>query len=163
MPSPRHHVFKDTAGAARALSCGVPNRDSNETKFLQEAPDMIDDYQRRSSRRGSAGQGAWKLCGSSKRRSNQLTKDTAAATHAQSWGVPDRVKRSPLSTTSAPPVKNEMNPRILLPTALSVTPKNSTELMGERHAASETLSGLSLSVCLLCLCFVFFESAWSAC
>ena len=47
-------LVRDTAGATHALSCGVPDRGSNEAKSLQEAHDMIDDFQKRNSRRGSA-------------------------------------------------------------------------------------------------------------
>ena len=44
-------LVTDTAGASHALSCGVPDRGSNEAKYLQEARDIIDDSQRRNSRR----------------------------------------------------------------------------------------------------------------
>ena len=46
-------VVKDTASATHALSCGVPDRDSNETKYLREALEMIDEWQARCSRRSS--------------------------------------------------------------------------------------------------------------
>ena len=51
------HLVKDTAGATHDLSCGVPDRDSNEAKYLREALDMIDDFQRPTFRRYFAGQG----------------------------------------------------------------------------------------------------------
>ena len=37
--------------ATRPLSCGTTDRDCNEVKFLQEALDMIEDFQRRDTRR----------------------------------------------------------------------------------------------------------------
>ena len=40
-------LVKDTASATHALSCGVPERDSNETKYLEEALEMFDDWQAR--------------------------------------------------------------------------------------------------------------------
>ena len=43
-------LIEDTVAATRALSCGVPDRDSNEVFYLQEALDMIEDFQRRGSR-----------------------------------------------------------------------------------------------------------------
>ena len=49
-------LVKDTAGATHALSCGVPDRECNEEKYLQEALDMIEEFQRRGSRRGSSSQ-----------------------------------------------------------------------------------------------------------
>ena len=39
-------LIKATAGA-HALSCGVPDRDSNAVRHLQEALDMIEEFQRR--------------------------------------------------------------------------------------------------------------------
>ena len=44
-------LIKDTAGTTHALSCGVPDCHSNETRYLKEAADMIEDFQRRGSRR----------------------------------------------------------------------------------------------------------------
>ena len=38
-------LVTDSAGATHALSCGVPDRDSNEVCYLQEALDMIEDVQ----------------------------------------------------------------------------------------------------------------------
>ena len=49
-------LVKDTASATYAVSCRVPDRDSNEAKSLREALDMIDEFQSRSPRRESAGQ-----------------------------------------------------------------------------------------------------------
>ena len=40
-------LTQDTAEATHALSCGVPDRDSNEVRCLQEVLDMIEDFQRR--------------------------------------------------------------------------------------------------------------------
>ena len=34
-------LVKDTAGATHALTCGVPDRESNDVRFLQEAIDII--------------------------------------------------------------------------------------------------------------------------
>ena len=48
-------LVKDTASATHALSCGVPDRDSDEAKYLREALEMIDEFQNRSSLRSSAG------------------------------------------------------------------------------------------------------------
>ena len=42
-------LVRDTASATHALSCGVLDRDSNETKYLKEALEMINDWQARSS------------------------------------------------------------------------------------------------------------------
>ena len=36
------------------LSCGVPDRECNEAKYLQEALNMIEEFHRRGSRRGSS-------------------------------------------------------------------------------------------------------------
>ena len=47
-------LMKDTAGATDALSCGAPDRDSNDVRYLQEALDMIEDFQRWDSRRDVA-------------------------------------------------------------------------------------------------------------
>ena len=44
-------LMKDNAAATHMPSCGVRNRDSNEVRYLQEALDMIEDFQRRWSRR----------------------------------------------------------------------------------------------------------------
>ena len=46
-------LVKDTTRATQALTCGVLDRESNETKYLKEAPDMINDWQSRCSRRSS--------------------------------------------------------------------------------------------------------------
>ena len=46
--------IKDTAGATHAFSCSIPDRDSNEVRSLQEALDMIEDFQRRGARREMA-------------------------------------------------------------------------------------------------------------
>ena len=46
-------LVKDTAGATLALTRGVLDRESNETKHLKEALDMIHDWQSRCSRRRS--------------------------------------------------------------------------------------------------------------
>ena len=43
--------MKDTAGATLALARGVPDQESNETKYIKEALDMINDWQSRCSRR----------------------------------------------------------------------------------------------------------------
>ena len=47
-------LIKDTVGregrATHVLSCGLPDRDSNEVRHLQEALHMIEDFQRRGSR-----------------------------------------------------------------------------------------------------------------
>ena len=48
-------LVKDTASSTYALSCGVPDRDNNETKYLGEAREMIDAWQARCSRRSSDG------------------------------------------------------------------------------------------------------------
>ena len=41
-------LVKDTAGGATyALDSGVPDRESNETRFLREATEMIEAWQRR--------------------------------------------------------------------------------------------------------------------
>ena len=45
---------EDTAGATHALSCSVPDPDSNEVRYLQDALDMIEDFQRRGARREMA-------------------------------------------------------------------------------------------------------------
>ena len=47
-------LAQDTAGGTHALSCGVPDRDSNEVRYLQEALDMIEDFQRRGARQEEA-------------------------------------------------------------------------------------------------------------
>ena len=47
-------LVRDTASATHALSCEVPDRDSNETKYLREALEIIDEWQARCSRRSSA-------------------------------------------------------------------------------------------------------------
>ena len=43
----------DTAGATHALTCRVPDRESNEAKYLREALEMINDWVSRCSRRSS--------------------------------------------------------------------------------------------------------------
>ena len=45
-------LLKDTAGATHALSCGVPDRESKEARYLQEALDIIKEFQWRGSSRG---------------------------------------------------------------------------------------------------------------
>ena len=42
-------LIRDTAGATHALSC-TTDRDCNEAKYLQEALDMIEDFQQRDTR-----------------------------------------------------------------------------------------------------------------
>ena len=46
-------LARDSASATHALSCEVPDRDSNETKYLREALEMIDEWQAHCSRRSS--------------------------------------------------------------------------------------------------------------
>ena len=46
-------LVRDTEGATHALSCGVPDRDSNETEYLKEALERMNDWQDRCSRRPS--------------------------------------------------------------------------------------------------------------
>ena len=46
-------VAKDTAGATHAVTPGVPDRESNETPYVKEALDMINDWQSRCCRRRS--------------------------------------------------------------------------------------------------------------
>ena len=46
-------LIKDTAGATHALSCGVGDRESNEVRYLQEALDMIEEFQKRRSSQGT--------------------------------------------------------------------------------------------------------------
>ena len=41
--------MKDTASATHALSCRAPDMESNETKHLGEALEMIDEWQARGS------------------------------------------------------------------------------------------------------------------
>ena len=50
---PGRSLVEDTAGATHALTWGVPDRESNETKYLKEALEMINDWQSRYSRRSS--------------------------------------------------------------------------------------------------------------
>ena len=45
-------LIKDTV-APHAQSCGVPDRESKEARFLQEALDMIEEFQRREPSRGT--------------------------------------------------------------------------------------------------------------
>ena len=40
-------LIKDTAGATHGLSCGVPDRESNEARHLQEALDIIEEFQKK--------------------------------------------------------------------------------------------------------------------
>ena len=47
------HLINDTAGATHTLSCGVPDRESNETRYLQEAVDLIEEFERRGSNQGT--------------------------------------------------------------------------------------------------------------
>ena len=47
-------LMQDTAGATHALSCGTTDRDSNEVRYLEEALDMMEDFQRRIARRDVA-------------------------------------------------------------------------------------------------------------
>ena len=39
-------LIRGTAGGTHALSCGTTDRDSNEVRYLQEALDMVEDFQR---------------------------------------------------------------------------------------------------------------------
>ena len=48
-------LVKVTASSTHALSCGAPDRDSNETKDLREALEMINEWHTRCSRRSSEG------------------------------------------------------------------------------------------------------------
>ena len=48
-------LVKDTAGATHTLACGVPDRESNETKYLKDALEVINDWQSRCSRRSPEG------------------------------------------------------------------------------------------------------------
>ena len=43
-------LIKNTVGATHAFHCSVPDRDSYEVRSLQEALDMIEDFQRRGAR-----------------------------------------------------------------------------------------------------------------
>ena len=54
-------LIRDTAVAPHALSCGTADGDTNEVKYLQEALNMIEDFQRRGARREVA-QLALKQC-----------------------------------------------------------------------------------------------------
>ena len=47
-------LIKNTAGATHAISCGVPDGESNEARCLQDTLDMIEEFQRRGSSRGTA-------------------------------------------------------------------------------------------------------------
>ena len=38
-------IVRETANATHALTCGVLDRESNETKYLREATDMIEEWQ----------------------------------------------------------------------------------------------------------------------
>ena len=38
--------IRETAAATHALTCGVPDRDSNEVKYLREATELIDEEQK---------------------------------------------------------------------------------------------------------------------
>ena len=44
-------LIRVTAGATHALSCGTTDRDCHEVKYLQEAFEMIENFQRRDTRR----------------------------------------------------------------------------------------------------------------
>ena len=46
-------LVRDTTSDTNALSCGVPDRDSNKTKYLKETFEMINDWQASCSRRSS--------------------------------------------------------------------------------------------------------------
>ena len=48
-------LVKDTAGATRALTCGMPDREPSESKCLEDALEMINDWKSRYSRRSSEG------------------------------------------------------------------------------------------------------------
>ena len=48
-------LVNDTASATHAVSGGLPDRDSNETKYTQKALEMINDWQSRASRRSFEG------------------------------------------------------------------------------------------------------------
>ena len=39
-------AVRAAAQATHSLTCGVPDRDSNETKYLREATELIEDWQR---------------------------------------------------------------------------------------------------------------------
>ena len=49
-------LVKDTTGATRSLTCGGPDRESNDVSYLQEAINMIAELQRRGSRSRSTSQ-----------------------------------------------------------------------------------------------------------
>ena len=38
---------KETAAATHSLTCGVPDRESNEVKYLRDAAQLIEEWQRR--------------------------------------------------------------------------------------------------------------------
>ena len=48
-------LYEAGVGATHPLACGVPDRESNETKYLRDALEMINDWQSRCSRRSSEG------------------------------------------------------------------------------------------------------------
>ena len=50
-PGRMGQLMRDTAGATHASSCCTTDRDFNEVRYLQEALDMMEDFQRRRSRR----------------------------------------------------------------------------------------------------------------
>ena len=39
-------LVRETANATRALTWGIPDRESNETKYLREATELIEEWQR---------------------------------------------------------------------------------------------------------------------
>ena len=47
-------LVKDTVGATHAFHCSVPDRDSNEVRYLQDALDTIEDFKRRGARQEMA-------------------------------------------------------------------------------------------------------------
>ena len=46
-------LIKNTAGATHALSCGDLDRESNEAASSREAFDLVEEFQRRGSSRGT--------------------------------------------------------------------------------------------------------------
>ena len=43
----RGWYVKETAAANHSLTCGVPDRESNEVKYLREAAELIEEWQTR--------------------------------------------------------------------------------------------------------------------
>ena len=39
------HAVRDAAAATHSLTCGVPDRESNEIKYLRQATDLIETWQ----------------------------------------------------------------------------------------------------------------------